>query len=183
MQENENKNNEEIKDFLEEVIEEGNIREEKDCIPEDEEIIKLQSQSTKNYEMYLRSLAEFENYKKRVAREKEEYIKYSNLPLINKILGVMDDLDRAIEVAKNTQNLGSLSKGVEMTAKNLKDIMNEEGVEHIECVGKPFDPQYHQPLSTEESENYPENTVIQELQPGYIMKGRLIRPSLVKVSK
>ncbi len=147
------------------------------------ELEKSQQESQKNYDLYLRSLAELENFKKRAARDKEEYSKFALLPLIQKLLSVIDDLERALAQFSNSKDLEGLSKGVEMITRSLQEIIKNEGVEPIEALGQAFDPQYHQPLIVEESDEHPENTIIEEFQTGYILHGRVIRPSLVKVSK
>lgn len=147
------------------------------------ELEKSQEENQKNYDLYLRSLAEFDNFKKRAARDKEEYSKFALLPLIQKLLPVVDDLERALAQFNSSQDLEGLSKGVEMITRSLQEIIKNEGVEPIESLGQAFDPQYHQPLMVEESDEHPENTVIEEFQTGYILHGRVIRPSLVKVSK
>lgn len=147
-----------------------------------EELQKQQEETKKYYDMYLRALAETENIRKRSSREKEEYIKYSHVSLFKKLLPIVDDLNRAIGVANKSKDFEILSKGVEMTARNLNDLLKNEGMEAIDCLGKPFDPQYHEPLTVEPSDEHPENTVIEELQKGYLLHDRVIRPSLVKVS-
>ncbi len=147
-----------------------------------QELEQKQEEAKKYYDMHLRSLAEADNIRKRAQREKEEYIKFAHVSMIKKLLPVLDDLHRAINTAQKSQDFESLSKGVEMTAKNLTDLLRTEGLEGIECLGKPFDPQYHEPLTVEPSDAYPENTVIEELQKGYMLHDRVIRPSLVKVS-
>ncbi|MEA4923711.1 MAG: nucleotide exchange factor GrpE [Syntrophomonadaceae bacterium] len=147
-----------------------------------EELRQQQEETRKNYDQYLRALAEVENIKKRAAREREEYLKYANVSMIKKLLPIIDDLHRAIGVARTTHDLDAISKGVEMTVRSLDELLKGEGVVAIESVGKPFDPQYHQALTVEPSDEHPENTVIEQLQTGYIMHDRVIRPSLVKVS-
>ncbi|MGI6469587.1 MAG: nucleotide exchange factor GrpE [Syntrophomonadaceae bacterium] len=147
-----------------------------------EAVMAAQEESKKNYDLYLRALAETENLRKRHQREREEYLKFASLPLIKQLLTVIDDLERALEMANPNQDYESLQKGISMICQRLKDIIAEAGVEPVEAVGQCFDPQYHQPLTVEECSDYPENTVIEELQKGYMMHGRLIRPSLVKVS-
>ncbi|ABI68882.1 nucleotide exchange factor GrpE [Syntrophomonas wolfei] len=147
-----------------------------------EELARLQEEKQENYDLYLRALAEQENIKKRAGREREEYIKFATLPLIKNLLLVIDDLDRALDVSHANQDLEALNKGVEMIARKLHELIKNEGVEAIEAVGKAFDPMYHQPLMVEGSSEEQENMVIEEFQKGYIMHGRVIRPSLVKVS-
>ena len=148
-----------------------------------EQLKKEQEESKKNHELYLRALAEAENTRKRAAREREDYIKYAALPFIKKMLPVIDDLDRAVSMSEASNDYDALNKGVELIAKRLHAVLDNEGVELIPALGEPFDPQYHQPLLVEENSEYAENTVIEELEKGYKMHDRVIRPSLVKVSK
>lgn len=147
-----------------------------------EEISKLKKDLKTSNDLYLRALAEVDNIRKRNIREREEYIKFAALPLVKKILTVIDDLERAISMYDPKQDPEMLVKGVEMINTRLKEIVEQEGAEVLSAVGEPFDPQYHQPLAIEQNSNYPQNTVIEELQKGYIMHGRVIRPTLVKVS-
>ncbi|MDD4801936.1 MAG: nucleotide exchange factor GrpE [Syntrophomonas sp.] len=148
-----------------------------------EQLQKQEDETQKNYDLYLRALAEVENIKKRSQREREEYLKYCNVTLIKKLLPVIDDLYRALDVAGKSKDYDGLSKGIEMTARKLDDLLKGEGVIAIESLGKPFDPQYHQALTVEVSDQHPENTVIEQMQTGYILHDRVLRPSLVKVSK
>lgn len=147
-----------------------------------EEIERLKEEAASYYDQYLRSLAEAENIRKRALREKEEYVKFAAVPVIKKVLLVMDDLERALTMSESNRDFDALYKGLQMIAKRMEDLIQEEGVEAIEAVGKPFDPQFHQPLMVEASSDHPENTVMEELQKGYVLHGRVIRPSLVKVS-
>jgi molecular chaperone GrpE len=133
-------------------------------------------------EHYLRALADMENMRKRTSREREEYVKYATTPLIKKLLPVIDDLERALTMSAQHQDYASLYKGVEMIVKSLHEIIKTEGVQAIEAAGKPFDPEFHEPLILEESPEHPSNTVLEELQRGYTLHGRVLRPSLVKVS-
>lgn len=176
---------EEIKENQENITENT----EKQDNAENEELLKLKNElaiqteeAKKKYDLYIRTLAEMDNLKKRAAREREEYMLFANIAFIKKLLPIIDDCGRALENSKETQDIANLSKGVEMIFKSLNELLNNEGIQAIECVGKPFDPQYHQPLLMEDSDAYPENTVIEELQKGYMLKNRVIRPSLVKVS-
>ncbi len=171
---------------LDEVISNSDVPEaspEKDEIKRLEtELAKSQDEAQKNRDLYLRLLADVENMKKRTVREREEYIQFATLPVIKRILSVVDDLERALDMSAGDQNYEALYKGVEMINNSLHEMLKAEGVESIDALGKPFDPQFHQPLTVETGSEYEENTVTEELQRGYIMKGRVIRPSLVKVS-
>lgn len=147
-----------------------------------QELEKQKDEARKNYDQYLRALADADNTRKRMQREKDEYIKFSTLPLIKKLLPVVDDLERAIQAAGSTQDYEVLSKGVEMINRRLQDIIRGQEVIAIETQGQIFDPQFHQALVVEASAEHEENTILEEMQKGYIMHGRVIRPSLVKVS-
>lgn len=136
-----------------------------------------------NYGQYLRVLAEADNYRKRMAREREEYVKYANLSLAKKIISIMDDLERALHLSREQQDFDQLYKGVDMIFKSLTEAVKAEGVEAIEAQGKMFNPEFHEPLIMEPNSDFESNMIIEELQKGYLMHGRVIRPSLVKVSE
>ena len=131
------------------------------------------------YDRFLRVSAEFDNYKKRAAREAAEFKKFANETLVKEILPILDNLERAIELS-DTQN--GLVEGVEMTLKEMLKVFEKFNVKPIDAVGEPFDPCFHQAVIQEESDSHPENTVIKELQKGYLMHERLIRPAMVVVS-
>ncbi len=147
-----------------------------------EQVSRLKEEAAHHYDQYLRSVADIDNLRKRTAREKEEYLRFASLPVLKKILPVVDDLERALQMSEGNNDYDTLYKGLEMITRRMHEIVAEEGVQTIEAVGQPFDPQYHQPLAVEASSEHPENTVIEELQKGYVLHGRVIRPSLVKVS-
>jgi len=132
---------------------------------------------------YLRALADFDNYRKRVAREKEQYIKCANEELIGNLLEVVDNLERALEASSKNTDYEALARGVELTLQNLKDVLSGEGLCHIECLGLPFDPNFHEAVMALEKEGAEAETVIDETQKGYTLKGKVIRPSKVVVSK
>jgi molecular chaperone GrpE len=147
------------------------------------ELEKQKEESQKNHDQYLRALAEVDNIRKRTQREREEYIKYASLPVFKKLLPVIDDLERAINMSANSNDFEGLYKGVTMITGKLQELIQGEGVKPIDCLDKPFDPQMHQPLMVEANDAYEKNIVMEELQKGYTMQGRVIRPSLVKVSE
>lgn len=130
----------------------------------------------------LRSQADFENYKRRMAREREELVIYANQKLLLNLLPVLDNLERALATAP-TAGDEKLRQGVELTARSFRDILAKEGVTPIEAVGKPFDPNEHEAVMTEESSEHEDGTVIFEFQKGYRLGDRVIRPSMVKVSR
>jgi len=136
-----------------------------------------------NYDRFLRQTAEFENYKKRTAREMSDFRKYANETIIRELLPVVDNLERAIESSGGDEKSDScVVEGVEMTLKAILKVFDQFQVNQLESMGKPFDPVFHQAVMREESETYPENTVIKELQKGYLLHERLIRPAMVVVS-
>lgn len=138
-----------------------------------------------NYDRLLRITAEFENYRKRMEREMNEFRKFANESLVKDILPTVDNLQRALETHPGNQEKSTdgMREGVEMTLKGLLGSLEKHGVEPIEALEKPFDPNFHHAVMQEESDKYPENTVSQELQRGYMIRDRLLRPSMVVVSK
>jgi molecular chaperone GrpE len=144
----------------------------------------LEQESKDNYDRFMRISAEFENYKKRAARESQDFKKYANETLLKALLPVVDNLESAIRSASpNDTTTKSISEGVELTMKELLNTLEKFGVEQIDCLEKPFDPTYHQAVMQEESDDQPENLVLRELQKGYLYNDRLLRPTMVVVSK
>jgi molecular chaperone GrpE len=169
-----------------EISGEGDARGEEPTAPAEEgraEIDVVRDELEDAKDKYLRALADFDNYRKRVAREKEQYIQCANEELIKSILEVVDNLERALEASSENTNYEALAKGVELTLQRLKDILTGEGLCHIECLGLPFDPNYHEAVMAMEKEDAEPETVIEETQKGYTLKGKVIRPSKVVVSK
>lgn len=144
---------------------------------------ELQEEADQNYDLYLRSHAELENVIKRNKKEKEDWIKYSNETLIKEMLPVLDSLEKAISFSDNKNSFNALKEGVELTLKSLKEVLIKSGLEEVEAEGKPFDPAYHHAVSEQEDENVEPGTILQELQKGYRLNQRLIRPSMVVLSK
>lgn len=136
------------------------------------------------HDRYLRVSAEFENYKKRSAREMIEFRKYANESLISEMLTVVDNIERAICTSSRDDQANScIIEGVSLTLKEILRVFDNFGVKPIESLCKAFDPNFHQAVMQEESANHPDNTVIAELQKGYMIHDRLLRPSMVVVSK
>ncbi|NOX97595.1 MAG: nucleotide exchange factor GrpE [Nitrospirae bacterium] len=131
----------------------------------------------------LRLQAEFENYRKRVNRERNEFIQYAIEDLICDLLPVIDNFERAIESARQHDNSKALLQGVEMIYKQVHDVLVKRGLEKIEAVGKEFNPREHEAVMQVESENHPDNTIIEANLAGYRLKDKVIRPAMVKVSK
>ncbi|MEM2873823.1 MAG: nucleotide exchange factor GrpE [Nitrososphaerales archaeon] len=151
-----------------------------------EELRKALKEEHDRAEDYLNKLkylqADFENFQKRVNREMHDLVKYGNERLIVKLLNIVDDLERSIKFSKESDNKESLIEGVEMVLRSLKEILRKEGLEEIEAVGKNFDPNLHEAVAHVQTNDYPVNTVIEEIRKGYLLNGKLIRPSMVKVA-
>ncbi|NNG00500.1 MAG: nucleotide exchange factor GrpE [Desulfobacteraceae bacterium] len=143
-----------------------------------------QNEARENYDRLLRVSAEFENYKKRTNREVSDFKRYANESLIRDLLSVVDNLERAIESAKqDISEEGALVEGVEMTLSEVVKIFEKHSVKPIESLGEEFDPCFHQAMMQEEVTDKPNNIVLKELQKGYLIHDRLLRPAMVVVSK
>lgn len=169
----------------EETANEGGPAAESDVVTELEAKIETAQQEAKeSYDRLLRVSAEFDNYKKRSAREMQEFRKYANESLLKDLLPVLDNLELAIKAARDeTNEQASLVDGVDLTLKEILRVLDKHGVQPVEALHKPFDPVFHQAVVGEESDTHPENTIIQELQKGYTLHDRLLRPSMVVVAK
>jgi molecular chaperone GrpE len=167
----------------------GEGRESVECEPVDalsdlQRLLAEKEEEAKgNYDLYLRARADLENMRKRWNREREDLAKFASLSVIRKLLPAMDDFERALGAAGKSADLESLVKGVEMTQRRLTEILSDEEVIPIPAAGLPFDPAMHEALFVEENTEYADNTVIEELQKGYTMRGRVVRPSMVKVAR
>lgn len=135
------------------------------------------------FDRLLRIQADFDNFRKRLEREKLEFVKYANEEIIIEILKILDDLQRAVDAGKERHEFDVLYKGVEMIHKDLKEFFKQKGLKEIESVGKPFNIDEHEAMMQEESDEHPEGHVVEEFQKGYILNGRVIRPAKVKVAK
>lgn len=144
---------------------------------------EVQETADKNFDLYVRSQAEIDNLKKRFQKEKAELYRFSNESLIKKLLSVGDNLEKAIAHSENDNSLDALREGVELTLKGLMDTLEREGLESVKALGEPFDPNFHEAISEQQDNSAKPGTVIQELQKGYILNQRLIRPSMVIVNK
>ncbi len=131
----------------------------------------------------LRLAAEFENFKKRMQRERETAMKYAEEGLLRELLPTIDNLERAIEQGRNAGEVAGLLEGVEMTITGLRNTLEKFGLKPVDGVGQPFDPNLHEALVMEASQTVPPNTILQEYQKGYMFKDRLLRAAKVVVSK
>ncbi|MDU0202218.1 MULTISPECIES: nucleotide exchange factor GrpE [Paenibacillus] len=146
------------------------------------ELEKVRVQAEENYQRLLRVQADFDNFRRRARAEKEDFAKYASLKLIEQLLPIVDNFDRALASSKETKDFDALAKGLEMTYRGMDQLLTAEGLKPIEAVGQPFNPEFHQAVMQVESDEYEEGIVVEELQKGYILKDKVIRPAMVKVS-
>lgn len=147
-----------------------------------EKLAQSEQKSEENYQKYLRVQADFDNFRRRTRKEKEDQAKYASLSLVEQLLPAMDNFERALVASQGSQDVESLAKGVEMVFRQMEQALQAEGVEVIPTVGTPFDPTVHQAVMQVDSEEYEAGTVVEELQKGYNLKDKVIRPAMVKVS-
>jgi molecular chaperone GrpE len=134
-------------------------------------------------ERLTRLQADFENYRKRVAKEREGLFNFANESLITELLPVLDNFERAIKHSNDVKDISTVTKGVELIEKQLRGVLEKEGLKVIETKDETFDPEKHEAVERVASKKYSEGTIVEEMQKGYILKDRVIRPAAVKVSK
>jgi len=146
-------------------------------------IDEIQGVAEKNYELFLRAQAEIENMKKRFKKEREDLLKFSNESLIKQLLSVVDNLEKAISHSQEQSSLKALTEGVELTLQGLRDTLNKAGLSEIKTTGETFDPNFHEAVSEQENNSVEPGIILHELQKGYTLNDRLIRPAMVVISK
>lgn len=149
--------------------------------PQEEEI-DWKKQAEEFHGKYLKALADLENYRRRTRRDREELVKYAAGPLLEKLLPVVDNLERALSASKETGQEEALHQGVDIIYRQLMQVLSESGLTPIESVGQPFDPHVHNAVGQVESDKYESGIVVEELQKGYRFKDRVLRPAMVQVS-
>jgi molecular chaperone GrpE len=154
--------------------------EELNCLRKALEEERRKSEDYLNRLKYLQ--ADFENYRKRVERELDEAARSSNERLIMSLLSVVDELELAVRAGEKSEGGDTIISGVRMTLKKLYEALEREGLARIEAVGKPFDPSRHEAVLKVKAEGYPDGFVVEEVRKGFMFKGRVIRPSMVKVA-
>ncbi len=132
---------------------------------------------------YVRLYADFENYKKIAARNREELLKYANDDLMSDVLTVIDHLELALQHTEEDKDPNPLAEGVELTLKEMRNVLEKHGLITIETLGKPFDPAVHHAMSQVETKEAKENTVVKEFRKGYMIKDRVLRAAMVGVAK
>lgn len=149
----------------------------------EEELESVRKEAEESYDRFLRVSAEFENFKKRTAREKKELRKFANQAFAEDLLSVVDNLERAIHSSKDEKtSVDCLQNGIDLTLREVQKILEKNNIKMIETVEKTFDPAFHQAVMQEESDDHSENTIISEMQKGYLIHDRLLRPSMVVVA-
>ncbi|MDP9004115.1 MAG: nucleotide exchange factor GrpE [Verrucomicrobiota bacterium] len=149
---------------------------------EDDATEGLQADLDRFRDLALRSQADFENYKKRPAREKDDAIKYANSSLLERLIPIVDNFDLGLEAARGEGERSPIFSGMNMVLKQLMDFLTDQGLQPIDAAGQNFDPNVHEAIAHEPSGEVPENIVIRQTRRGYRMKDRLLRPSSVVVS-
>lgn len=150
---------------------------------EQKEIQRLQQEVDEKQNRILRMQADLENFRRRVRLDQEAAAKYRAQSLIENILPALDNFERALNIETKEEETKQLLKGMEMVYRQLLDALKTEGLEVIEAAGKEFDPNFHQAVMQVEDSNYGSNIVVEEFQKGYVLKDRVIRPSMVKVNQ
>lgn len=164
-----------------ETIKETKAKKDEKKYKENEKIVKLENEKKEIYESYLRLRADFDNYKKRIEKEKTEIYTRSLEDIFKKMLPILDNFERAIEAKSDDGD--KIIQGVKMVYEQMTGLLKSEGLEIIDAMDKNFDPEYHHAVMTEQDEEKEDNTVLAVLQSGYTLKDRVIRPAMVKVNK
>ncbi|HOJ51284.1 MAG TPA: nucleotide exchange factor GrpE [Syntrophales bacterium] len=168
-----------------ELIKEGeaSLSLEDECARLRERLAEKEKEAAENYDRYLRAMAELDNFRKRTAREKEELVRFGNENLLRDILPLIDNLDRALAHAEASENFAAFKDGLLMVRDQFMRTLEKHGLSCIECVSKEFDPNYHEALFQVDSPHHNHNQVVEELEKGYLLHGKLLRPAKVSVCK
>lgn len=151
--------------------------------PAPDDISELQKQRDQYYEQLLRKSAEFDNYRKRVERERQTLADAAAASIIEELLPLVDNLERALKADTGTDATEAYRRGVELIHRQLVEVLRKRGVRPIDALGAEFDPYYHQAVSHEPAEGRRDNEIIEEFRRGYMLGDRLLRPAMVKVAK
>ncbi len=148
-----------------------------------EEMEKIKKERDEYKNLYLRALADHDNYKKRIEAEWKKAVEYANERLVFELLPVLDNFERALDAMKEATDVDSIKKGVEMIYKSLLEVLRKEGLEPFDSRGEKFDPRLHEAISVKETSEVEPGVVVEEFQRGYKFKNKLLRPARVSVSK
>ena len=158
-------------------------KEEKEIEELKKKLEQKEKEAKEYYDRLLREAADLDNFKKRAAKDKEEWTKFANEDLIKAILPVVDNLERAVNHAEKIVDTGVMIEGVRLTIRQILQTLNRFGLAPFESVGKAFDPSVHEAMLVVESDQHQPNHVVEEFQKGYLLNNRLLRPATVSVSK
>ncbi|UQZ32966.1 nucleotide exchange factor GrpE [Paenibacillus sp. PK3_47] len=147
-----------------------------------ESVKRLQALAEEHQARALRVQADYDNFRRRTLKEKEELAQYATSKLVNELLPVLDNFERALATAPASADSEAFSKGVNMIFRQLEGVLKSEGLTAMETVGQPFNPEYHQAIMQVESDEHEEGIVTEEVQKGYLLKDKVLRPAMVKVS-
>jgi molecular chaperone GrpE len=157
------------------------VKDELDSVKE--ELYKARESSDNNLNRLKYIMADFDNYRKQMEKQIASKIESSRSELLMKFLNIRDDYSRALEIAKQSKSETVVIEGLEAILKNLDSVLKSEGVMEIETIGTPFDPNIHDAISFSYQDNVPENAVTGEIRKGYMLNNKVLRPSLVEISK
>lgn len=149
----------------------------------EEENALLKQQVAEKQDSLLRTMADFDNFRRRTRQEMEEIRRIALEEFLRSLLRVMDNFERALQAADESQSFEKLMEGVQLTYRQMQALLREAGVQPIEAVGKPFDPNFHEAVQRVQSAEHPDETVLEEVERGYMIQSRVLRPSRVKVVK
>ena len=147
------------------------------------ELETLQQDAAKTHDLYVRTLADFDNFRKRQRDETARLSSVAREDLLLKILPIMDNFQRSLQAAEAQHSYEALVEGVSLTLKQMRDMLEREGVKPIVATGEEFNPEVHEAMMCVETDEYPDNTIIDELETGYTINGKVLRPSRVRVAK
>ena len=157
-----------------------NIEEE---LSETKKLVQEKDNLSKEYLKHLERLqADFDNYKKRQEKKQKEFIEFANEELINNLLSVMDNLERALDSTENEKDIKAIKEGINNTLKEFRNILNKEGVKPMQSIGHRFDPYKHEAVMKIDTDKYSEDTITEEFRKGYYIKSKVLRPAMVKVA-
>lgn len=147
-----------------------------------DELARLKTEVEETQQRFVRAQADFDNFRRRTQKEKEELAKYASMKLVTELVPVIDNFERAMATVPEGTESESFSKGIQMIFRQLETVLNNEGLTAMDTVGQPFNPEFHQAIMQVESDEYEEGTVVEEVQKGYMLKDKVLRPAMVKVS-
>ena len=157
-----------------------NIEEE---LSETKKLVQEKDNLSKEYLKHLERLqADFDNYKKRQEKKQKEFIEFDNEELINNLLSVLDNLERALDSTENEKDIKAIKEGINNTLKEFRNILNKEGVKPMQSIGHKFDPYKHEAVMRIDTDKYSEDTITEEFRKGYYIKSKVLRPAMVKVA-